>query len=223
MSSEITFYQPVLETHTSLEVFAESLNQREITHKCSTLKHALKMGRDLLRAKAEVKSQKLGKWEAWLLVSCPAISPRTARLFVQIANSWDFLLEYLRIPKNWDDFSESEMATVAIFTIKDAQKAMNERSTRKRKVTEPDFIANFKSSLHKFDQSIDLLLINDLGNANFDTLQDLDEELTTVAGRIALVREKLNNYLGSQPDRLSLGKSEVRLLQLAGCQKSSGN
>jgi hypothetical protein len=200
MASAITLHLPVLKTHSSLYLRAQQVNAREIKFKCGHIIHAKEMGDELHRLKADVKKYKLGNWEPWLLINCPAISPRTARLYMQIS-------------KFWEDFL-SEMATGCQnenFTVRDAQEAMNARNRKQKPLEEPDFVAEFKRSLRKTDKSIDLFLQNDLDSIDSEASQTLYEMVAALEHRLAGIRQELSDRRKAKLDRAYLENSNDRL------------
>lgn len=170
--------QRIVDSPPSLESKGTELNNKHLKYVFYSVLYAKETGDTLLQLKAEVKQQRKS-WEEYLKNHIPAINLRTARLYMQIA-------------KTWDDFL-SETATVAEnFTLRDAQEAMNARN-RKQQPLEPDFGSDFKRSLHKADESIDLFLQNDLDAVAPEALANIVETLATLEHRIASVREKLSN------------------------------
>jgi hypothetical protein len=196
MTLAISLYDPELKTDSSLYLRAQQLNNREIMFKCFNIVHAKEMGDELHYLKAEVKKQGFGSWTSWLEINCPAILPRTARLYMQIS-------------KRWKDFL-SEMATGCQkdnFTVRDAQEAMNARN-RKQKPLEPDFLTEFKRSLRKADKSIDLFLQNDLDSISPEASQTLDETVAALEQGLASVRQELSNRQeakSNQSDSANIG------------------
>ena len=185
----IGLYEQVLKTDSPLYLRARQVNDHAIMFKCFTLLYFKETGDELHYMKAEVKKHKLGSFESWLRINCPAISPRTARLYMQISKCWDdFLLE---------------MATSCQkenFTVKDAQEAMNARN-RKQEPLEPDFVTEFKRSLRKADKSIDLFLQNDLDSIAPEASQTLDEMVAALEHRLAGIRQELSDRQEAKSNR----------------------
>jgi hypothetical protein len=218
MTLAIALYDPVLKTDSPLYLRAQQLNNREIMFKCFGVVHAKEMGDELHYLKAEVKKQGFGSWTSWLEINCPAISPRTARLYMQIS-------------KCWDDFL-SEMATGCqnkSFTVRDAQEAMNARNRKQKPLEEtdfvaenaynrkqkpledPDFVSEFKRSLRKADKSIDLFLQNDLDAIPPEASQTLNEMVAELEHRLASVRQELRDRQEAKSDRMRLANIGDRL------------
>jgi type II secretory pathway component PulL len=71
-----------------LDFLAQEINSQQEAFEHNALIHAQKLGNLLVQAKKQVK-QSSYSWTRWLKASCPAISARTARLYMQIDKHWD--------------------------------------------------------------------------------------------------------------------------------------
>jgi hypothetical protein len=79
---------------TELTTIARRINDREqaiamlknqtLDKATEALRELLLQGADLMQAKAALRH---GQWQSWLLLHCPTISERTARLYMQLASN----------------------------------------------------------------------------------------------------------------------------------------
>lgn len=183
----------------ALEELTREINSREAEFIRDSLQHALVMGGLLVRAKVETKKQKIS-WRDYLINSVPNISARTARLYMQI---------YLN-----SDYLSKKMATVATFTLKDAQQALNDRGSAQKKLSvqlqmeveaaevsnqsQIDLFANLLASMER--THADLLAVfgaNDWEEFDREVLSDLLETIVAFEGTVNQSRTKLSRHLQS--------------------------
>jgi preprotein translocase subunit SecA len=169
-----------------LELLAQEINSQEKAFARNNLMHAQKQGNLLLQAKKRVK-QSSHSWTQWLKASCPAIAPRTARLYMQIDKHWDTHL--------------AEMATVANFSIHDAQKLLNNLSHHKKPpVPQRDNLATLNRTLQLAVENLDQFQQENWDLCDQEVLNQLLNTIATLEKRAAQARNQLSYHLRNQAD-----------------------
>jgi hypothetical protein len=101
-----------------------------------SLQAAIRAGEALILAKENAKAEKK-KWSDWLEENCPAIAPRTERLYRQLAEKKAEIEEWQRVA-TFEKMSLRE----AIAAIKKKPTIKKKKAKRKKKSTIEDMLAN---------------------------------------------------------------------------------
>lgn len=159
---------------------AQEINSQQAAFERNALIHAQKLGNLLLQAKQRIK-QNSQSWDWGLEASCPAISKRTARLYMQVAKHWDTYL--------------AKMATVANFFLRDAQKLLNTLSRNKRQSAQKDDLATLDSALQLAIENLDQFQQKNWDHYDREVLKSIIRRDRPLEISAAQVRNQLSHHL----------------------------
>jgi hypothetical protein len=181
----LALYIPTTSSTTvdDLDFLAQEINSQQAAFERNALIHAQTTGSLLLQAKKRVK-QSSQSWDRWLAASCPTISKRTARLYMQVAKNWDAHL--------------AEMATVANFSLRDAQKILNTLSHHKRQAPKQDDLATLDRTLQLAIENLELFKQKNWDLCDREVLNQRLDTMANLESCIAQARNQLSHYLRNQ-------------------------
>jgi len=147
------------------EELIEALKDQTVEKANAAVCEALLQGQDLIAAKSQVKH---GDWEDWLKCHCPAISLRTAQVYMRLAEN----------PERMEDLGKYQSLRAAIALLQ-ANTESKDAGT-----SQPKSWPVFQEGMGKAWKFVEYVKRHPLGQWPSETLEALREDLEPVAAEL---------------------------------------